>query len=30
MLGHQSIQASQRYIHIHTERMRKVLFHEEL
>jgi len=30
MLGHQSIQASQRYIHIHTELMRKVLFHEEL
>jgi site-specific recombinase XerD len=30
MLGHQSIQASQRYIHIHTELMRKVLFNEEL
>jgi len=30
MLGHQSIQASQRYIHIHTELMRKVIFNEEL
>jgi len=30
MLGHQSIQASQRYIHIHTDLMRRVLFNEEL
>jgi site-specific recombinase XerD len=30
MLGHQSIQASQSYLHIHTELMRKVLFNEEL
>jgi len=30
MLGHQSIQSSHRYIHIHTELMRKVLFNETL
>jgi len=30
MLGHQSIQSSQRYIYIHTELMRKVLFNETL
>ena len=30
MLGHQSIQSSHGYIHIHTELMRKVLFNETL
>jgi site-specific recombinase XerD len=30
MLGHDSIKSSQRYIHIHTELMRKVLFDETL
>jgi len=30
MLGHDNIQSSQRYITIHTELMRKVLFDEEL
>lgn len=30
MLGHQNIQSSERYLHIHTELMRKVLFNEEL
>jgi site-specific recombinase XerD len=30
MLGHQSIQSSHRYIYIHTELMRKVLFNETL
>ena len=30
MLGHQSIQSSRRYIYIHTELMRKVLFNETL
>lgn len=30
MLGHRSIQSSQRYIYIHTELMRKVLFNETL
>jgi len=30
MLGHQNIQSSQRYLHINTKLMRKVLFDEEL
>jgi site-specific recombinase XerD len=30
MLGHQNIQSTQRYLHIDIERMRKVLFDEEL
>lgn len=30
MMGHQSIQSTQRYLHIHTEMMRKVLFDETL
>ncbi len=30
MLGHDSIKSSQRYIHVHTELMRKVLFDETL
>lgn len=30
MMGHQNIQSTHRYLHIHTELMRKVLFHEEL
>jgi integrase/recombinase XerD len=30
MLGHQNIQSTQAYLHIHTELMRKVLFNEEL
>ncbi len=30
MLGHQNIQSTHRYLHIHTELMRKVLFDEEL
>ncbi|MCP4609540.1 MAG: tyrosine-type recombinase/integrase [Planctomycetes bacterium] len=30
MLGHDSIKSSQRYIHVHTELMRKVLFNETL
>jgi site-specific recombinase XerD len=30
MLGHQAIQSSQRYIYIHTQLMRKVLFNETL
>lgn len=30
MLGHQNIQSTKRYLHIHTELMRKVLFDEEL
>jgi site-specific recombinase XerD len=30
MMGHQSIQSTQRYLHIHTEMMRKVLFNETL
>ena len=30
MMGHQNIQSTQRYLHIDTERMRKVLFNETL
>lgn len=30
MLGHQNIRSTQRYLHIHTEMMRKVLFNETL
>ena len=30
MMGHQNIQSTQRYLHIHTEMMRKVLFDESL
>jgi len=30
MMGHESIQSTQRYLYIDTERMRKVLFHETL
>ena len=30
MMGHQNIQSTQRYLHIHTELMRKVLFDETL
>ena len=30
MMGHQNIQSTQRYLHIDTERMRKVLFDETL
>jgi integrase/recombinase XerD len=30
MLGHQNIQSSRAYLHIHTKLMRKVLFHENL
>jgi site-specific recombinase XerD len=30
MLGHDNIQSTKRYLHIHTELMRKVLFDEEL
>lgn len=30
MMGHQNIQSTHRYLHISTELMRKVLFHEEL
>jgi len=30
MMGHQNIQSTHRYLHIHTELMRKVLFDEEL
>ena len=30
MMGHQNIQSTHRYLHINTELMRKVLFHEEL
>ena len=30
MMGHQNIQSTQRYLHIHTEMMRKVLFDETL
>jgi integrase/recombinase XerD len=30
MLGHQNIQSTQRYLFIHVELMRKVLFDEEL
>ena len=30
MLGHQNIQSTKRYLHIHTELMRKVIFDEEL
>jgi site-specific recombinase XerD len=30
MLGHDNVQSSNRYITIHTELMRKVLFDEEL
>jgi integrase/recombinase XerD len=30
MMGHHSIQSTQRYLHIHTDLMRKVLFDETL
>jgi len=30
MMGHQNIQSTHRYLHIHTDLMRKVLFHETL
>ena len=30
MMGHQNIQSTHRYLHINTELMRKVLFHEQL
>ena len=30
MLGHENIRSTQRYLHIHTELMRKVIFHETL
>ena len=30
MLGHDSIETSQKYLHIHVKLMRKVLFDEEL
>jgi len=30
MMGHQNIQSTQRYLHIDTEQMRKVLFNETL
>jgi site-specific recombinase XerD len=30
MMGHRNIQSTQRYLHIHTEMMRKVLFDETL
>jgi len=30
MMGHENIRSTQRYLHIHTELMRKVLFHETL
>jgi integrase/recombinase XerD len=30
MMGHENIRSTQRYLHIHTELMRKLLFHETL